>query len=59
MAQAGSLSKLSSLLFLLNVPCVLAQTWAVLFQTQLFATWLAFERVIDIACFFTDQKDCF
>ena len=51
--------KRSSLLFLFGVPGVLAHARAVFLQTQLFAAGLAFQRVVVIAGFFTDQEDRF
>ena len=42
------------LLFLFDVPSVFAKSRAVLLQTQFFATWLTFQRVVDVARFFAD-----
>lgn len=47
----------NALLFLFYVPGVAAQFGAVLLQAKLFTTWLALERVVVKAGFFTDQEN--
>ena len=50
---------LKALLFLFSVPCVFAQSRAVLFDPQLLSSRLAFERIVDVVGFFANQKDGF
>ena len=48
-----------NLLFLFSVPSVLTHSRTVLLDAQFLGAWFAFERVIDVVGFFTNQKDSF
>lgn len=54
--HAGAGHRRASLFLLFNVDRVLTQTGAVLLQAELFATWLAAERVVVVARFFANEK---
>lgn len=49
----------NALLLLFNVQRMLAETSAIFFELQLFATWFAADCVVEIARFFAHQEDGF